>query len=379
MNKSALIATFSFLATCSLAVGQDMKPDMKLLLKRCIAAQSAVDRSSMKVTTEITLDYPDQRPKKQRSEILLQRDSNRFNITGAHSYLDVGQNNSYSFRTLENSDYYTTYQVRRGSEVAKSGLIAKKERDKFGKQSLEAAIYGGPLDGQVAGSDSKRIAEMLLDASGTKMRSQESISESTCEVVEGRTRYGTITMWIAPDFGYTCVKFVVDRTGNDLWNGTAISHQPLWSPSGKADDLRPITRCLSVLDNVRVEKIGDHFVPTQGRYTESIYRNRGKTVNDVYVYQRTDILFSPTFATGTFDSDLPVGSTVDLLDESESGVQYRWDGKNAEVAFDDYSGPKGSFESNFTLFNLMVAIIVLAILIGLYVWFHSRKPMSGKE
>ena len=244
------------------------------LLKKSIEAQSVVDRSSMKVVTEMNLDYPDNRPKKQRCELLLRRDGDLFDITATYRYLDLDQKRSYKERAVLNKTHYIYHKslLDAASSKPSAGLVAKKARTEEGQRFLHDQIYGTSLDGRTDGCDEKRISEILLETPDARIRGTELIGGVPCEVIEGHTHYGVATIWIAPSKGYCCLKLILDRTGNDSWFGKSLSRQPPWSPSGLPNDLKAIERVLTVLENVKVEQIDGHFVVTEADCTNSIFR-----------------------------------------------------------------------------------------------------------
>ena len=329
--------------------------------------QSALNRVSMKVTADLSLNYPDSRPKKQRAEYLIRRDGGRLDIMGRYQFIDKLQDKSYRERTVFEQGRFLNYQCSLATKIPDAGSVSKKNATEYFAKYNESIALGGPLDGIIFAMGGRRIADNLLDANDLHIRGREVIKDIPCLVVEGHTRYGEARLWIAPSVGYSCLKYILDRSGNDLWDGDKpLSQQPplSYTEDPRVDPPRPVLRILSVLDEVRVEKIDGHFVPVEGRFVQSISRYQGSKIEDRAVYRRTEIHFDPDFSgTDAFRIDLPEGLIVFFEDNKQSGIVYKWSNGDVVPAFRVYQGDRDKFVAG-RMSNTTLVLGIIALNVG---------------
>ena len=176
------------------------------------------------------------------------------------------------------------------------------------KELLDDPEYGGVLFGKIYGSSHKGIAELLGQSANLRLRDgQENINGIPCYVLEGTTEHGKVTAWIAPDKGYSALKWSIHKTGDDLFNDRPISSNS-W---------------LAVFDSVELQKVDDVFVTKGAALTFTIVYSDGRTVVDHYKYKTSDIQLHPDFeALGAFVFNLQDGTRV--LMQEHPGISYIW-------------------------------------------------------
>jgi hypothetical protein len=183
------------------------------------------------------------------------------------------------------------------------------------KELLADPEHCSPLFGAMYGSNYKSVAELLGESANLHLRKeQENISGVSCYVLEGTTKYGKVTAWVAPEKGYSALKWMVHKTNGDLFDERPIS------------DLN-INSWLAVFDSVEVQKVNDAFVTIGGCLTHTInFADRRKRVS-YRKYKVSEVEINPDFeALGAFKINLPDGTKV-YVKERQS-IRYIWqDGK----------------------------------------------------
>lgn len=185
------------------------------------------------------------------------------------------------------------------------------------KLALDAPELGGPLGGRIFGNNHKSVAELLSDSTNLYLRKgQENINGVSCYVLEAKTKHGKVTAWVAPEKGYSTLKWMIHKTNSDLFDDRPISSNS-W---------------LAVFDSVEIRQTNDVFTTTGGILTLTINFPDGRKVS-WNKYKVSGIQLNPDFeALGAFKIDLPNGTPVSIDDYP--GIRYVW--QNGEiVAADD--------------------------------------------
>jgi hypothetical protein len=191
-------------------------------------------------------------------------------------------------------------------------LERKKETNRnHMRQKLGDYKTGGPLWGRTMGNDQSNVAELLDKAPSVHLReSRENINGTSCCVVEAKTEYGEVKAWIAPEKGYSALKWSVQKRSGDLFDDKPTSVDRVFVEF-TADDLQEV-------DGFWITKIG-HLV-----YRVDI-SNKGKvrTTTTRVRFNVSDVQLKPDFdALKAFTIDFPDGTPV-LIDEVP-GICYVW-------------------------------------------------------
>jgi len=186
------------------------------------------------------------------------------------------------------------------------------------KELLENPNWGGPLFGKMYGSNYKSVADLLDESGDLHIRNKgENINGVDCFVLEGTSKYGKVTAWIAPEKGYNAMKWVIEKDPHHLFNDTAISKK--W----------PGIEGWQVLFNVKElnEIIGEDdtvLVPKLAYFTFIINFNDGTKNIDHFEYKTSNIQLEPDFeALEAFKIDLPDG--IRVFNRDFPNVKFIWE------------------------------------------------------
>lgn len=180
------------------------------------------------------------------------------------------------------------------------------------KLLYDSPRLGGALNGNIFGNNHKNVAKLLSDANDFHVHdAREDINGVPCYVLEATTEYGKVTAWIAPEKGYSALKWSIHKTSGDLFNEDHLQSDS-W---------------LAVFDGVGLQKVGGVFVTKCGVFTLTTENSNGRKVVDRYEYKVSNVHLNPDFeAIGAFVPDIPDGTRVYV--EEAPGVRYLWqDGK----------------------------------------------------
>ena len=184
------------------------------------------------------------------------------------------------------------------------------------KDLMENPNYGGALFGKMYGSNYRSVADLLSESSDFHMReSKEDIRGVTCVVLEGTSKYGKVTAWIAPEKGYNALKWTIEKTPHHLFDDAPIKLNG-WEVSFSVREFHEAIH-------------GDRttFVPRLAQLTHTIdVRNAPKDI-DHYEYETSGIELEPNFeALGAFKIDFPNG--IRVYNRGFDAVPFVWqDGK----------------------------------------------------
>ena len=192
-----------------------------------------------------------------------------------------------------------------------SAMVYENYREQL-ERLLDNDGYGGPLLGRIYGSGHFNVAELLRQAGDVKVRAtQEEINGLQCYVLEGTTRFGAITVWVAPARAYAAAKWVIRKSSIDLFND---------KPNG-------LDVWVAEFEVVEFEQFGTAFVPKRASFTlTSQSPGRPKEIGR-RLYEVSEVQLDPDFsALGAFRVVLPEGTRVFM--RSAPGLRYVWrDGK----------------------------------------------------
>lgn len=195
------------------------------------------------------------------------------------------------------------------------GAVISTEFKEKKESLLDADELGGPLFGRTSGSNHKSIADLLGEAGDIHLRQeQEDINGISCYVLEGTTKYGKVTAWVAPEKGYAALKWAIEKAGDDFLNDVPMSQTQVisWSEDFNCTEL---------------EQVAASFVPKTATFEFTSKLKDGSSSSLLDVYKVSDIRLSPDFnALGAFKIDLPEGTRVTVPESP--GIRYVWrDGK----------------------------------------------------
>jgi len=177
---------------------------------------------------------------------------------------------------------------------------------------------GGPLFGNMYGNNYKSVADSLGQSSDLYIHDKkENINGVACFVLEGTSKYGKVTAWIAPEKGYNAMKWVIEKSSHALFDKTPLSTK--WPSVESGKDIFT----LKELHEVKVDG-RTVFVPKRAHFTHITNFLDGTKNVDEFEYQTSDIQIKPDFeALGAFKIDFPDG--IRVFNEDFPNVSYRWE------------------------------------------------------
>jgi hypothetical protein len=301
--------------------------DARSLLRQCLKTQGRTDQISMHVTAEIRLQSADGRAFRQRREYDFRRDGNLLDVAGTSVFLQKPNDRKFQFRTVVNPEYSLNWRQSlnngQGEKMA-IGLPGPADSEEgtppLFRQYTTDEDFGLAVEGYLPQAGWRRVTEQLLESKDVRIRGEESLGGSPCKIVEGKTPYGDISLWVAPEQGHVVRKTVYTKGPDDLpragdrdYLGHEGTRREAWS---------------FVVDGVEVEKVGDAFVPSKGhvRKTHELINQKSSSV-DVELTRTKIVLGPPDRDSGLFVmTDLPEGRPISAKQRDGSTITYSWRG-----------------------------------------------------
>jgi len=321
----AAVIIFCMSSVCLSALSKgrlDVKPNPKELVNLYKKAVTCWDKSvAMRVETEHSMvkrgvDETDIR--NWRYDITHRRDGNRCEWFGRCQFKGEHDGDDYSFNeqfTRMVSDEFFLYYTKRhleeeSGEMSQALMGSNVKEQLFILQAQEPD--GGFLHGRMSGIGSApKMVEVMSDSDSLNLLGQETLGGSLCYIVEAKTKYGTFTVWIAPEKGYNALKYIVRKSGHDILR----------------DDIhiedQGITEWVEVVDSIDVRKIDGVFVPISGKLTGKTKAGDDWERTTHVKVKRSEIVLNPDFkALGAFKISFPEGTEV--THEDIPGLRFRW-------------------------------------------------------
>jgi hypothetical protein len=356
------------------AGGADSTQDQaKAILQQCQATQRPLKRMSMQVEARIAYSPHREKPYPSHHLVttLFRRDGDLLDVSGRHFMLDSMQADSYGFRIVLSREYYAVNTYNLATERGPhSGAISKRDATANRSRKLRELICSHDgcsscLDGYLAYSDGKGMAEHLLESPTLHFRGGELIDSTPCKVLEAKTNYGRMRLWLAEAKGCVPVRAEYEKTGTDLFTDKPLSQTSFVD--------RVLQRWSGIVDRVSITQIGDVWVADGGRMVETEYwADNSRHVRE-FTFKRSAIDFRPKFeGTSAFQIDIPEGASVSNQDDRESGVQYQWGGGEMGVGHSEFDeGAEGFWTHRSGISRTIYVAFGLAFAFGA-IWMALR-------
>ena len=331
-----LAAAIIFFATlmCLFALGNvrlDAKSNAKELVDRYWKAVTCWDKSvAMHVETEHSMvkkGVEETDIRHWRYDIKHYRDGDRCEWAGHCQFKGKLNGDEYSFnekfRRIVGQDFFLYYEKRDSEDEPHAFVGSDVKQNLFMLQAQSPD--GGFLQGRMGGMGSAaKMVELMSTSSSLRLIGEETLSGSLCYIVEAKTKYGTYTVWIAPEKGYNALKYIVRKSGSDiLRDNIHIKDQG-------------ITEWAEIVDAIDVQNIDGVFIPVSGRLTGKAKAGGDWERTTHVAVKRSEIVLRPDFeALGAFKINLPHGTLVHL--EDTPGVSYKWS-KDKKFVVDERNG-----------------------------------------
>jgi len=251
-------------------------------------------------------------------DITHRRDGDRCEWFGRQQFKGESDGDEYSYDTQfkrivgdEFFLYYTDYTKQLNVKEEQDALMGSDVQEKLFMLQAQAQ-KGGFLEGRMGGIGlAPKIVDVMLACNSLRILGQEMISNSSCYIVEAKTKYGTFTVWIAPEKGYNALKYRERKRGPDILR----------------DDIRiadhGITEWVKVIDSIDIRKIEGVFVPISGKLARKAKAAKEWESTTHIEVKRSEIVLNPDFkALGAFKISFPEGTEVTHKDIP--GRQFRW-------------------------------------------------------
>jgi hypothetical protein len=205
------------------------------------------------------------------------------------------------------------------------GDIELNEGD-VGRQKRLAAHMDncGPLLGYCYPFSRESLPELLGKSEHVSI-AEEEVNGVKCQRLETHTPYGALSVWIAPELGYSLQKCsTTTRAGVDLGNdGTPFKYE--WN------DHITVTAWFSI-ESVQVKRVGDAFVPVSLQYSQMTEDQHGTIGGSRISITVSDLELSPQFDAASFTLQKAVdGVEVRYVVSEERTVSgYEW--RNGKVS-----------------------------------------------
>jgi len=314
-RKYYLLLCMAFVAFSDVCVfGQDKDPNAAEALRHYKESLSYLQSVSMEVDVESSGKRYDPnsghgRPRR-KANYIFRCDRGRTEWVGQSLLLDhLGNVDPVGSRRIQiiitKKCYF--YVLGAPEELPSSALMIINDYEDHQKRAIDAPELGGPLGGRIFGNNHKSVAELLSESTNLYLRKeQENINGVPCYVLEARTKHGKVTAWVAPEKGYSTLKWMIHKTNDDLFDDRPIS----------------LNSWLAVFDAVEVRQANDVFTTTGGILTLTFDYPDGRKVS-WDKYKVSGIQLNPDFeALGAFKIDLPNGTRVTV--EDSPGIRYVW-------------------------------------------------------
>lgn len=199
-------------------------------------------------------------------------------------------------------DYYVTKAFGRDKYHGTVAGYDPKEQTRWADQHG----YGTFLDRNIAG-----FGDVIEGLKNTEVSITEGVIDGiTSIVLEAETPQGKFIAWLDPTQGYSFLKYTFEITPKDLWYGKPLEESNL-------------QEILITVDNIKVQKIGNIYIPVKGTYQQrTLYKDGKEKITRLDVL-RKQIDFNPDFEKmGAFKLNIPDGSI--LFDRKVSQIPYEW-------------------------------------------------------
>ncbi|HEV3145438.1 MAG TPA: hypothetical protein VGZ47_16215 [Gemmataceae bacterium] len=187
-------------------------------------------------------------------------------------------------------------------------------------------VYGvdhAPIYGYLSGNDGILLPQLLRES--TLSQWSESREGRRLQVIQGKGRWGTHTLWLDPEHDYLPHRIEQWKEGRDWW----AKDKPVSNfPRDRGDRVWPKTQVRSLgerLEATKIEQInGDHVMTAFVWTKENVYET-GETVTFRMEVRLSDVDLKPDFSsTNAFAVSTPVPNGTPVQVDDRRGIRYEW-------------------------------------------------------
>lgn len=313
--KLLMVVWFTFI-TCnwfSLNAQTNDAVNIDLVLNQVLSYQNSIPPYALCLKVRMPFKNHSQGYDAEIYDYVLRCDGPKYDIiTKRYNEIEDSIIPTWSNRSLWNG---TQHQAR--NTWIKSGTvsmaISSKQPDK--NEIWSSPYLGGPLSGYLLNNNN--IISVLKESDSAIIHTQmEDIEGFLCYKIEGYAQKSHYQVWIDPNFGYNIRKLV--STGPPPIEGADF-----------------ILKC--ELDNVKINKIDDHYIVTEGKFTSGSGKDKDSIkILQTWEYKKSNIQLNPDFVKlGAFVMDAPDGTKI--THDDYPGIQYQWqNGKAVAYVGDEF-------------------------------------------
>ena len=274
----------------------------------------------IKATHNLDVNAPDKNSFPSKLDFIFRRDHDRAEWIGQRLLFDdkgkVDQVNSRVIKRISTGEFFLDIPNTSPFAAFPRPAVVNRDYKELQENVLDSSDLGGPMFGRLQGVNHKGIAGLLGESNNLRLHDkQENLNGVPCYVLEATTKYGRVTAWIAPEKGYNALKWVFERSRDDLFDDIPLSAR--WP------ELQSVTAVFDCLEMQEVNDVNTLFVAKSSRFTHTVNFTNGTKSSDQSEYAVSDIQLNPDFESlGAFKVDLPNGTRVFVMEFP--GVRYIW-------------------------------------------------------
>jgi hypothetical protein len=284
----------------------------------------------IKATIDVDANYPDKKFFPSKRDFIFRRDHDQAEWLGQRLLFDAEGNvdklNSRVIKQISTGELFLDIPETSPFAALPRAAVVNRDYKEHLEVALDSSDYCGPLFGRIDGINHKGIAGLLGESNNLRLHDkQENLNGVSCYVLEGTTKYGKVTAWIAPEKGYNALKWVFERNRDDLFDDL-FGNAPL---SARWPELQGGTSVFECVEMQEVNDVNNVFVPKSSLFTDTTKFTNGTKWRNQTEYTVSDIQLNPDFeALRAFKVDLPNGTRVFVMEFP--GVRYIW--QNGKIA-----------------------------------------------
>lgn len=160
------------------------------------------------------------------------------------------------------------------------------------------------IDDYIEGATSVSVSPTLVDREGIP-----------CRHVFAITDYGELSAFFAPSLGHQLLAAELTKKSDSLFGDRRVADH--------ATDEKGVLESVKIeLKNVRIEKFGDVFLPTEGRIITTYFYENGDANSIAPFWRAEDVRFEIPNNESLFKVDLSNG--IKVYTDQRDGVSYKW-------------------------------------------------------
>lgn len=330
-----MLRTVCFMLMCTMVTRDVLATDVQDILNQYASARRTFDGVSaiFRYSTEQTILSGANTLSENAAMTLAEfrRDNRRFeyvatDITRGESAAQVG---TVTHRMWNGQQQFQVYKFPQYEINDKNGYQVMLTQDKTIMRALSLSLVYSPLTGIFHG-DVEPFDRIVSSPGGSiKALTTGTIGGRDCVVLEAVNSHGHYKVWMDPKRGCSIVRAVVTKGPGDIYFGKPLESYRFGpaKEDGNASDARSDGRTMNAaiakLENVRLERQGDVWVPVSADH-EKILRFSDGVTNRVKVRCSVDHLeVAPDFdLMNAFRINVPDGTRVYI--KEAPGIRYEW-------------------------------------------------------